>query len=268
MSVTISPLACVDPRAQLDEGVYVGPFCIVGPQVRLGAHTRLEGNVTLMGQVELGPENHIFPGAVIGAPPQDLSYQNEATQVIIGRGNTIRECVTIHRGTTRGGGITRIGNHNLLMACCHVAHDCTVDDHVVVANGTLLGGHVWVQDHAVLSGNVAVHQYVTIGAYSFVGGVSGVRQDVPPFMLAEGIPARVRCLNVVGLQRHGFAPSTIAALQQAFRLVFRHHEPLSHVRGRLAEQGLLCPEVEQLLVFLQGQRQGVHGRARERREAA
>ncbi len=268
MSATVSPLAHVDPHARLEEGVFIGPFCTVGPEVHLGRGTRLENNVTLMGRVRMGAHNHVYPGAVIGAPPQDLSYQGAPTEVVIGSHNTIRECVTIHRGTERGQGITRVGDHNLLMACCHVAHDCTVGNHVVVANGTLLGGHVWVEDHAVLSGNVAVHQFVTVGAYSFVGGVSGVRQDVPPFLLVDGNPARPKWINAVGLQRHGFSRQVIAALHEAFRLIYRSRTPLEEVQGVLQSQGHWLPEVQRLVHFLKGQRQGQHGRARERRQAA
>ncbi len=268
MSVYVSPMAHVDPRAQLEDEVYIGPFCTVGAEVHLGRGTRLENNVTLMGRVRLGCHNRVYPGAVIGAEPQDLSYGGAPTEVVIGSHNVIRECVTIHRGTERGQGVTRVGDHNLLMACCHVAHDCTVGNHTVVANGTLLGGHVWVEDHAVLSGNVAVHQFVTVGAYSFVGGVSGVRQDVPPFLLVDGNPARPKWINAVGLQRHGFPRSVIAALHEAFRLLYRSRCPLDQVQSRLEPQGHWVPEVQRLVRFLEGQRQGQHGRARERRQAA
>ena len=180
----------IHPRAEIDDDVEVGPFCVIGPNVRIGRGTKLENNVTLMGHVTIGERNHLFPGVVIGGDPQDLSYRGSDTQVIIGDDNLIRECVTINRGTEKEDGITQVGSHNFFMACSHVAHDCKVGNFVVIANGTMLGGHVHVHDHASLSGAVAVHHYASIGSYSFVSGISRVLHDVPPFMLVEGHPAR------------------------------------------------------------------------------
>jgi len=268
MAVYIAPQSVVDPRAEIDDDVQIGPFCVVGPHVRIGRGTKLENNVTLMGRVTIGEDNHIYPGAVIGAEPQDISYGGTETEVIIGSNNIIRECVTINRASEKEDGITRLGDHNFLMACSHVAHDCKIGSHVIVSNGTLLAGHVHVHDHAWLSGAVAVHHFATIGAYSFVAGCSAVRHDVPPYMLVEGFPARPRCINSVGLKRNNFAPEVIRALAEAHRLLFRARVGLEHAWEILRGNGQLFPQVNHLLSFVQGQHEGDHGRARERRRAA
>lgn len=264
----IAASVSIDPRAEIDEDVEIGPFCVVGPHVRIGRGTRLDNNVTLMGHVTLGQENHVFPGAVIGGAPQDISYQGTETRVVIGDGNVIRECVTVNRGTEKGGGVTWIGDHNFLMACSHVAHDCKLGNHIVITNGTLLGGHVHVHDHATISGGVAVHHYSTIGSYSFIAGLSGVRSDVPPYMLVEGVPARPRCINVVALKRNDFSQETIQCLAEAHRLLYRAKVGLDNAREILRANGQLVPHVNHLLTFIQEQKEGRHGRGRERRRAA
>lgn len=268
MPTHIDPRAAVDPRAELADDVEIGPFCVVGPKVSLGRGTRLENSVTLTGRVTLGERNHIFAGAVLGADPQDVSYRGSDTQLVIGDENIIRESVTINRGTEKEDGITAIGNNNYLMACCHVAHDCKLGDNIIICNGTLLGGHVHVHDHATLSGAVAVHHFSTIGRYSFVGGLSRVLHDVPPFMLVEGIPSRPRCINVVALKRNDFPPHVIESLAEAHRLIYRAKVGLDHARELLRANGHLVPQVNQLLSFIQTQQEGRHGRARERRRAA
>ena len=174
MASLIAHNASIDPRAEIDDEVEIGAFCVIGPHVRIGRGTKLESHVTLMGRVTIGQNNHIFPGAVIGGHPQDISYRGSDTQVVIGDHNVIREGVTINRATEKEDGVTTVGSHNFLMACCHVAHDCRLGDHIIIANGTLLGGHVHVQDHASLSGAVAIHHYASVGSYSFVGGCSRV----------------------------------------------------------------------------------------------
>ena len=186
MTIHIAENATVDPRAEIDEGVEIGPHTTIGPHVRIKSGTRLMSCVTLMGHVTIGHDNVIYPNVVLGGEPQDLSYAGSDTQVIIGDGNTIREGVTINRGSEKEDGITRIGDRNFLMACCHVAHDCKLGDQIVMANGSLLGGHVHVEDYASISGAVGVHHYTTIGSFSFIGGLSRVLHDVPPFMLCEG----------------------------------------------------------------------------------
>ena len=258
----------IHPRAEIDDDVEIGPFCVIGPNVRIGRGTKLENNVTLMGQVSIGERNHLFPGVVIGGDPQDLSYRGSDTQVVVGDDNLIRECVTINRGTEKEDGITRVGDHNFLMACSHVAHDCKLGSHIVIANGTMLGGHVHVHDHASLSGGVAVHHYASIGSYSFVSGISRVLHDVPPFMLVEGHPARPRCINVVALKRNDFSAEVIDCLAEAHRLIYRAKVGLDHAREILRGNDQLVPQVNHLLSFIQSQQEGKHGRARERRRAA
>ena len=268
MATIISPQACVDPQAEIDEDVQVGPFCTIGPDVRIGRGTRLENSVTLSGRVTLGADNHIYPGAVIGAEPQDISFTGGDTQVLIGDGNTIRECVTINRATHKEEGITSLGNRNFLMAGTHIAHDCRIGNYVTIANSSMLGGHVRVDDHASISGCVGVHHFATIGSYSFVGGMSRVLHDVPPYMLVEGLPARPRCINIVALKRNNFSAESIKALAEAHRLIYRAKVGLDHAREILRGNGKLVPQVNELLSFVQNQQEGRHGRGRERRRAA
>ncbi len=268
MATHIAENASIDPKAQIDDDVEIGPFCVIGPDAKIGQGTRLENNVTIMGDVTLGRHNHVYPGAVIGAEPQDVTYSGTDTRVLIGDENIIREGVTVNRASEKEEGVTRIGNQNFLMAYCHVAHDCQVGNHIIVANNTLLGGHVHVHDHASLSGAVAVHHFVTIGAYSFIGGMSPVRHDVPPYMLLEGYPAKPRCINVVGLKRNNFPPKVIQALAEAHRLLYRGKVGLDNAWEILRNNSQLFPQVNHLLSFVQSQHEGSHGRGRERRMAA
>jgi UDP-N-acetylglucosamine acyltransferase len=268
MGIHIADHVSIDPRAEIDDDVEIGPFCVIGPEVRIGRGTRLENSVTLMGNVTIGCRNHLYPNVVVGGEPQDISYRGSDTKVIIGDDNIIRECVTINRATEKEDGVTQIGNSNFLMGCCHVAHDCLLGDHIIIANGTLLAGHVHVQDHASLSGAVAIHHFATIGAYSFIAGMSAVRHDVPPFMLVEGYPAKPRCVNAVGLKRNAFAPNVIHALMEAHRLLYRAKVGLDNAWDILRKNGQLVPEVNYLLSFVQGQHEGMHGRGREGRRAA
>jgi UDP-N-acetylglucosamine acyltransferase len=264
----VHPTAVVEPGARLGPGVRVGPWCVISAGAVVGRDTVLDNGVTIMGEVVIGARNRIFPNCVIGGEPQDVSYRGTATRVEIGDDNVIREGVTINRASEKEDGVTSIGNANFLMACCHVAHDCRIGDHVIIANGTLLGGHVRVHSRASLSGAVAVHHWVTIGGWSFVAGLSRVLHDVPPFMLCEGSPARPRCINVVALRRGGFGREAIDAVTEAHRLLYRARVGLEPAREILRQQGMLGPEVDQLLEFLVLQQGGRHGRARERRRAA
>ncbi|NDC63582.1 MAG: acyl-ACP--UDP-N-acetylglucosamine O-acyltransferase [Planctomycetia bacterium] len=264
----IAPSAVVEPGAEVADGVSVGHGCVVSGGAVIGRGTVLENNVTLMGDVRIGERNRIFPNCVIGGDPQDVSYRGTRTRVVIGDDNVIREGVTINRASEKEDGETTIGNGNFLMACSHVAHDCRIGDSCILANGTLLGGHVRVHSHASLSGAVAVHHWVTIGGWSFVAGLSRVLHDVPPFMLCEGLPARPRCINVVALRRGGFPAESIEALAEAHRLLYRAKVGLEQAREILRSQGLCLPQVVELVEFLLHQREGRHGRARERRRAA
>jgi UDP-N-acetylglucosamine acyltransferase len=258
----------IHPQAEIDDDVEIGPFCVIGAHARIGRGTRLENHVTLMGHVTIGEQNHIYPNVVIGGEPQDISYRGSDTQVVIGDHNIIREGVTINRGSEKEDGTTAIGNHNFLMACSHVAHDCKLGNHIMLANGTLLGGHVHIHDHASLSGGVGVHHFTSIGSYSFVAGLARVLHDVPPFMLVEGHPARPRCINVVALKRNDFSAETINSLAEAHRLIYRAKVGVDHAREILRGNDQLVPQVNELLMFIQGQQEGKHGRSRERRRAA
>lgn len=268
MAICVADSASVDPRAEIADDVVIGPFSVVGPHVRVGAGTRLENNVTLMGHVDLGCDNHISPNVVIGGEPQDVSYTGGDARVIVGDGNRIRENVTINRGTEKEDGITWVGNHNYLMANTHVAHDCRLGDHIIMANGSMLGGHVHIHDHASLSGTVCVHHFATIGSFAFIGGLSRVLHDVPPYMLVEGNPARPRCINIVALKRNDFPTDVINSLAEAHRLIYRAKVGLDHAREILRGNDQLAPQVNELLSFVEYQQEGRHGRSRERRKAA
>jgi UDP-N-acetylglucosamine acyltransferase len=268
MTTRIAQNAAVDPQAEIDDDVEIGPFTTIGPHVRVLAGTRIMNSVTVLGHVTIGRDNLIYPNVVIGGEPQDISYAGSDTQVVIGDGNMFREGVTINRGSEKEDGVTRLGNRNFLMACSHVAHDCKLGSHIIMANGSLLGGHVHVEDYASISGAVAVHHYTTIGSYSFIGGLSRVLHDVPPFMLCEGSPARPRCINIVALKRHDFSTHVIDALAEAHRLLYRGKIGLEAAREILRSNGQLVPQVNQLLSFVEGQQEGRHGRGREVRRAA
>ncbi|HWE37211.1 MAG TPA: acyl-ACP--UDP-N-acetylglucosamine O-acyltransferase [Isosphaeraceae bacterium] len=264
MATLIADTACVDPRAELADDVEVGPYCIVGPDVRIGRGTRLIGHACILGVATLGEFNVVSPFVVIGGDPQDVSYRGTATRVEIGDHNIFREGVTINRGSEKEDGVTRVGSHNFFMATSHVAHDCKVGDRVTMANGSMLGGHVHVESFASLSGGVAVHHYVSIGGYCFVGGQSRIYHDVPPFMLVDGNPSKVRCINIVGLKRNGIPGEGIDALHEAHRLIYRAKMNPKHAEEILRSHGHFTPEVERLLGFVRAQHEGKHGRARER----
>ena len=268
MSTRISNLACVDPRAEIGDNVEIGPFCHVGPDVRIGDDSRLESNVVVKGRVIMGRNNHIHPGAVICGEPQDVSFSGSRTCVLIGDDNVIRECVTINRASEKEDHITKLGNNCFLMACVHIAHDCKVADNVIMANGSMLGGHVHVANSVTISGAVAVHHYTSIGSYSFIGGLSRVLHDVPPYMLVEGSPTRPRCVNVVALKRNNFPQESIRALSEAHRLLYRSRVGTENAIEILKSNGSMLPEVKHLLSFISNQMEGRHGRGRDRRKVA
>jgi UDP-N-acetylglucosamine acyltransferase len=268
MATLIADTACVDPRAELAEDVEIGPYCVIGPEVRIGRGTRLLSHVCLSGVTTLGEGNTLHPFCVIGGEPQDYSYRGSPTRVEIGDHNVIREGVTISRGSEKEEGVTRIGSHNYLMANVHIAHDCQLGDRVTIANGTLLGGHVHVESYANLSGGVGIHHFVTIGAYSFVGGQSRIFHDVPRFMLVDGNPSKVRCINIVGLKRNGITDEAIDALHEAHRLIYRAKMGVEQAEEILQAHGHFMAEVEALLQFVRAQHAGKHGRARERMRVA
>ena len=253
----------IHPSSEIAADVELGQFSYVGPNCRIGEGTRIHNNVTIVSNTIIGEHNEIFSGAVIGAEPQDKKFFGEESWAIVGDFNKIRECVTVHRGTQHGGGITRIGNHNLLMATSHVAHDCIVGDHVILANNVLLGGHVTIEHHANLGGSAAVHHFVSVGQYAFVGGLARVTQDVPPYMLVEGNPSRVRSINRVGLKRGGFSEEEINVLKESHRALFRTSVPRRETLKQLLEIYPDTPAAKRLAEFLTNTEKGQQGRARQ-----
>ncbi|NOX20818.1 MAG: acyl-ACP--UDP-N-acetylglucosamine O-acyltransferase [Nitrospirae bacterium] len=249
--------AIIDNSAEIDEGVTIGPYCIIGKGVKIHRGTILHNNVVIEGNTEIGQDNEIFPFTTIGLPPQDLKYHGEETGVRIGNKNIIREYITIHRGSVGGDGYTTIGSNNFLMAYVHIAHDCKVGNHVIMANAATLGGHVEVEDHVVIGGMVAVHQFSRIGAYAMVGGFSGVAQDIPPYMTASGPRATLYGLNTVGLKRNGFTDETIAELKQAYRILFREKLNLKEALKKLQEELPYTEEIAHLIDFINKNRRGI-----------
>jgi UDP-N-acetylglucosamine acyltransferase len=268
MAVSIHPTAIVDSDAVLDDGVVIGPGCVVGPGAFLGSGTRLLNHATIMGNVRMGKNNVVYPYCVIGSEPQDHGYRGEPTWVVIGDDNIFREAVTVHRATTKEMGITRIGDHNMFMGCVHIAHDVIVGSHVNIANNTAVAGHVHIHDYAALSALIGVHQFSTIGSYSFVGGMTRIAMDVPPFMLIEGSPMEIRCVNTVGLKRRGFTHVEIHSLAEAHRLLYRMKVGSMKAYDSLRAEGKITEPVQMLFDFLDKQHSGRHGRARERKRAA
>lgn len=264
----ISPLACVDPNAKIGRGVEIGPFCVIGPNVEIGDATILQNNVTVIGHTKIGQRNQIFANCVIGGEPQDLSYKGTPTRVEIGDENTFREGVTINRGTEKEIGLTSVGSRNYLMTGCHIAHDCVVGSQITMANGCMLAGHVHVHDNVTFSGVVAVHHFCSVGSFSFVAGLSRVIQDVPPFMLCDGIPSRPRKVNLIALRRNNIPNPDIHALGEAFRLLYHDTVGIERSKQTLLEQELWCPSVEHLFLFLEHKLGGAKGRGRDRRSKA
>ena len=217
----IHPTAIIDPKAELDASVKVGPYSIIGPDVKIGADTEIGPHVVINGLTEIGEGNRIYQFSSIGEVNQDLKYKGEPTQTIIGHRNQIREHVTIHRGTAQGGGVTRIGDDNLLMINTHVAHDCQVKKRCILANNATLAGHVELDDFVIVGGMSAIHQFTVIGAHAMIGGCSAVVQDVPPYVMAQGNHAGPVGINIEGLKRRGFDKPTLQAVLNAYKLLYR-----------------------------------------------
>jgi UDP-N-acetylglucosamine acyltransferase len=253
----IHPTAIVDPAAALGADVEVGPFAVIGPDVVIGDQTRVGAHTVIEGPTRIGNRNRIFAFASVGTAPQDLKYADEPTVLEIGEGNTIREFATLNRGTAVGGGKTKVGSANLIMAYAHIAHDCVIGDSVVMANGATLGGHVIVQDHAIVGGLVAIHQHVRVGESAILGGGAMVTLDVPPFCMAVGDRARLHGLNLVGLRRRGFGAETIRRIRGAYRVLFQSALPLSDAVARLREEAGISPEVGRMVAFVAGSQRGI-----------
>ena len=256
MNIHIHPTAIVEPGAQLEEEVKVGAYSIIGKNVRIGRRTEIGPGVLIEGWTSIGEDCIISKGAAIGGPPQDVHFKGAKSFVKIGDRNLIREYVTVHRGTKEGS-TTYIGNDCFIMAYSHIAHNCVVEDGVIIANLGTLAGYVTVEKKAVIGGLSAAHQYVKIGAYSIIGGCSKVVKDVPPYTKADGHPARLWGLNTVGLQRAGFSPKTRKLLKRAYRILFRSNLNTSQALRRI-ENGLEpIPEIRHLCDFIRNSKRGI-----------
>jgi UDP-N-acetylglucosamine acyltransferase len=253
----IHPTAIVDGAAQLGPGVTVGPYSIIEGRVVIGPETQIGPHVVIKDFTTIGARCRIFQFAVLGEVPQDLKFKGEESRLVIGDDNTIREFATMHRGTAGGGGVTSIGNHNLFMAYTHVAHDCHVGNRVIMSNAATLGGHILVEDHAILGGLSAVHQFGRIGRFAFIGGCSAVHRDVPPYAMAVGNRAKLVGLNLVGLKRQGFSDSALQSLKKAYELLFLSDYNLKEAMTRVREEFPHIPEIQHLLRFIETSERGL-----------
>ncbi|MBM4293406.1 MAG: acyl-ACP--UDP-N-acetylglucosamine O-acyltransferase [Deltaproteobacteria bacterium] len=255
--VQIHPTALVDSAAELASGVKVGPYSIIEGRVVIGPDTHIGPHVIIKDFTTIGSQCRIFQFAVLGEIPQDLKFRGEESSLIIGDNNTIREFATMHRGTAGGGGVTRIGNSNLFMAYTHVAHDCVVGNGVIMSNAATLGGHILVEDHAILGGLSAVHQFCHIGRHAFIGGCSAVHRDVPPYTMAVGNRAKLVGLNLVGLKRKGFTEGALQALKRAYELLFLSELNLKEAMDRVRQNFSDIPEIQHLLRFIETSERGI-----------
>ncbi len=284
---TIHPTAIIDRKAELGNNIRIGPYCVIGPHVQIGDGTILHNHVTIENLTNIGKENELFPFSVIGTAPQDLKFRGEQAVLFIGDNNIIREHVTIHRGTGNGGGVTQIGNNNLLMVASHVAHDCRIASHCVIANQVMIGGHAIIEDFVSIGGGTGIHHYATIGTFAFIGGLVRVKKDVPPYMKLEGEPAEVRGVNTLALNRQNFNENEIGAVKEAFKRLFmkqlsntpaksharsgdniRYGKPAGQTMSVTVEelasefQSSIC--IRRLCDFIRNSSNGVHGRSFER----
>lgn len=252
----IHPQAIVDPSANIAEGVSIGPFTVIGADVQIDSGTTVASHVVINGPTKIGKDNRIFQFASVGEKPQDLKFNDEPTELEVGDRNTIREYVTLHRGTPGGGNITKIGNDNLFMASSHVAHDCIVGDHVILANATALAGHVIVDDYAILGGYTTVHQFTRIGTHAFTGFSTAIDRDVLPFFTVAGNRARAIGINKEGLKRRGYSAETIRALQDAFKQLIKSSCSHKVALEKVEEIANLDENVRMMLDFLVASERG------------
>lgn len=255
--VQVHPTAIVDPRAELDSEVEVGPYSVIGAGVRIGKGTKIHSHAAIQGRTTLGESNVVFPFATVGSAPQDLKYKGEPSELTIGSRNTIREYVSLNPGTTGGGMVTRVGDQNLLMMHCHIAHDCTVGNRNVIANGATLGGHVIIEDFVIVGGLVGIHQFVRIGTSAILGAGSMISKDVPPYCNATGDRARLRGLNVEGLKRRGFDLAVIETIRKAYRIAFNSKLRTDDALQRIRRELPAIPELEKFVTFIAESQRGV-----------
>lgn len=247
----IHPTAIIDPQAQLAEDVQIGPYCVIGGNVEIAAGTVLKSHVVVDGHTKIGKNNRIYPFASIGEVPQDKKYANEPTRLIIGDNNTIREYVTINIGTIDDRGVTKLGDDNWIMAYVHIAHDCQIGNHTIMANGSTLAGHVQVDDYVILGGFSKIHQFCRVGAHAFCAMDSGLQKDVPPFVMAQGSPAAARAINFEGLKRRGFDRQQVADIKQAFRLLYRSDLRLEQALEELKKLAENSNDVALMVEFIE-----------------
>lgn len=257
MPAEIHPTAIIGNKADIDEDVSIGPFCIISDTVTIRKGTRVMSNVVIEGRTEIGEGCTIYPFSSIGLPPQDLKYKGEDTRVVIGDRNIIREYTSINRASVGGDGVTSVGNDNFLMAYSHIAHDCKIGNHVVMANAATLGGHVHIEDYVFIGGIVGVHQFTRIGAYVMVGGLSGISQDIPPYTMASGERAKLFGLNAVGLKRHGFSDTTINELKKAYKILFREKHTMKDAIRKVQSELPYSDEIKRLIEFIEKNKRGI-----------
>lgn len=257
MPKNIHPTAIIDNEAVIGEDVSIGPYCIITNKVKIGRGTRLISNVIVEGTTEIGEDCSIYPFTSVGLPPQDLKYKDECTSVVIGDRNIIREYATIHRASVDGDKTTVLGSDNFIMAYVHIAHDCKIGSHIIMANAVTLAGHVTIEDYAVMGGLAAVHQFTRVGAYAMVGGLSAIAQDVPPYTVASGNRAKLFGLNIVGLKKHGFSAETIAGLKKAYKIFFREKTNLADAISRVRSEVPFTDEINHLIMFIDKNKRGI-----------
>ncbi len=252
----IHPSAVIHPAAQIGSNCHIGPFCVLGEHVSLGPNCRLHSHVVVDGHTTLGAGNELFPFAAIGLKTQDLKWKGGVTRTVIGDQNVFREHSTVHSATSDGDA-TVIGSHNHFLAYTHIAHDCRLGSHIVMSNVGTLAGHVLVEDHAVIGGLAAVHQFCRIGRMAIIGGCAKVVQDVPPFMLADGNPAETKTLNKVGLERNGVSEEAQAALKKAHKILFRDGMTVSNALAKIEKEVPALPEIQHLVAFVKASGRGI-----------
>jgi UDP-N-acetylglucosamine acyltransferase len=252
----VHPTAVIHPKAKIGEGCEIGPYCVIGEHVVLGARCKLHSHVVIDGHTKLGKENEIFPFASIGLKTQDLKWKGGVTRTEIGDNNTFREYVTIHSATSDGE-TTVVGSNNHILAYCHVAHNVTLGNHIIMSNVATLAGHVTVEDHAVIGGLAAVHQFCRIGKFAMIGGCSKVVQDVPPFMMADGNPARSRTINKIGMERNGISETATDALKQAYKILFREGLTIPNALEKIEKELPALPEVQHFIQFVKSSERGI-----------
>ena len=257
MKTRIHSTAIVDPKAEIDSGVDIGPFCVIKGAVKIRKGTKLLSHVIVEGSAEIGENCMIHPFTSLGFPPQDLKYKGENTRLVIGNNNIIREYVSIHRASVGGDGVTVIGSNNFFMAYVHVAHDCKIGSNVVLANAATLAGHVLIEDKAMIGGLVAIHQFTRIGSYAMVGGFSGIGQDIPPYMIASGARAKLYGPNTIGLKRHGFSDAAINAIKKAYKILFREKRTMKDAIKKVRDEMSGIQEVTHLIEFIEKNKRGI-----------